>query len=165
MISKKMQTALNKQIKLEMDSAYIYMAMSNWCTEQNLSGFASWMMNQYNEEMAHAKRIYDFLHDVGAAVVLEQIDKPASKWKGPQDVFEVTLAHEQKVTASIHKLYELAKTEKDYPSEVMLQWFVNEQVEEEATATEILERIKMVGEKSNGIWWIDKELGKRGAAK
>jgi len=163
MISKKMATALNKQIKLEMDSAYIYMAMSNWCTEQGLDGFASWMWNQYNEEMDHAKRIYDFMHDVGATVVLEQIDKPKVSWKGPQSMFEVTLAHEQMVTAAIHKLYALAKAEKQHPAEVMLQWFVTEQVEEEATASAILERIKMVGEKTNGIWWIDKELAKRDA--
>lgn len=159
-----MEAALNKQIKLEMDSAYIYLSMSNWCTEQGLMGFASWMMKQYGEEMEHAMKIYDFVHDVGGSVVLDSIDKPQGKWKGPKDVFEVTLAHEKKVTASIHKLYKLAKDENDYPSEIMLQWFVTEQVEEEATADEILQRINMVGEKSNGIWWIDKELGKRGKA-
>lgn len=165
MASKKMISALNKQIKMEMDSAYIYMSMSNWATERSLNGFAAWMWNQYNEEMEHAKRIYDFLHDIGAKVVLEQIEKPPANWSGPQKVFEVTLAHEKKVSASIHKLYKQAKDENDFASEVMLQWFVEEQVEEEATASEILDRIKLVGEKSNGIWWIDKELGKRGAAK
>jgi len=163
MISKKMQTALNKQIKMEMDSAYLYMSMSNWFVEQNLLGFSSWMMNQYSEEMIHAMKMYKFLQDNGAKVVLDQVEKPKASWKGPQDVFEDTLAHEKKVTASIHNLYKQAKAEDDYATEVMLQWFITEQIEEEATADEILQKIIMVGPKSTAIWWIDKDMAKRGA--
>jgi ferritin len=162
MLSKKTQTALNKQIKMEMDSAYLYMSMSNWSVEQNLNGFASWMMQQYQEEMVHAMKLYKFVQDNGGKVVLEEIDKPKASWKSPREMFEDTLGHEKKVTASIHKLFELAGEEKDYATEVMLHWFINEQVEEEATADEILQKIIMIGEKSTAIWWIDKELGKRG---
>jgi ferritin len=164
MLSKKLQAALNKQIKMEMDSAYLYLSMSNWSTEQNMLGFANWMMLQYQEEMVHAMKLYKYVQDVGGKVVLEEVDKPKASWKSPLNMFEETLAHEKKVTASIHNIFELADDEKDPATEVMLHWFITEQVEEEATASEILEKIKMIGEKSTAIWWIDKELGKRGKA-
>jgi len=164
MISKKMQTALNKQIKMEMDSAYLYMSMSNWFVEQNLLGFSSWMMNQYSEEMIHAMKMYKFLQDNGAKVVLDQVEKPKASWKGPQDVFEDTLAHEKKVTASIHNLYKQAKAEDDYATEVMLQWFITEQVEEEKTSTEIVDTLRMIGDSPSGIYMFDQELGRRGLA-
>ena len=148
---------------MELDSAYLYMSMSNWFVEQNLLGFSSWMMQQYSEEMIHAMKMYQFLQDNGAKVVLEQIDKPKATWKSAQHVFEDTLGHEKKVTASIHKLYKQAKAESDYPTEIMLQWFITEQIEEEATADEILQKIIMVGPKSTAIWWIDKDMAERGA--
>jgi ferritin len=163
MLSKKTQIALNKQIKMEMDSAYLYMAMSNWSAEQNLHGFAGWMMQQYQEEMGHAMKIYKYVQERGGKVVLEEIDKPKASWKSPRDMFEETLAHEKKVTASINNLFELADDEKDPATEVMLHWFITEQIEEEATADEILQKIIMIGDKSTAIWWIDKELKKRGA--
>jgi len=162
MLSKKMQTALNKQIKMEMDSAYLYMSMSNWSAEQNLLGFANWMMLQYQEEMAHAMKLYKYVQERGGKVTLDEIAKPKASWKSARDMFEETLAHEKKVTASIHNLFELADDEKDPASEVMLHWFISEQVEEEATADEILQKIIMIGDKSTALWWIDKELGKRG---
>jgi ferritin len=163
MLSKKTQIALNKQIKMEMDSAYLYMSMSNWSVEQNLLGFANWMKVQSGEEWMHAMKIYTFLQANGGKVVLDVIDKPKAAWKSPRDMFEETLDHEKKVTASIHKLFELAGEEKDPATEVMLHWFITEQIEEEATANEILQKIIMIGEKSTAIWWIDKELGSRGA--
>ena len=163
MVTKKMQTALNKQLKLEQDSSYLYLSMSNWCVEQNLLGFANWMKVQAGEEQEHAMKIYKFLQDNNVKVVLDNIDKPKASWKSPREMFENVLAHEQSITKSIHNLYTLAKSENDYASEVMLHWFINEQVEEEASANEVLQKIIMIGDKSTAIWWVDKELKKRGA--
>jgi ferritin len=120
-------------------------------------------MQQYQEEMGHAMKIYKYVQERGGKVVLEEIDKPKASWKSPRDMFEETLAHEKKVTASINNLFELADDEKDPATEVMLHWFITEQIEEEATADEILQKIIMIGDKSTAIWWIDKELKKRGA--
>lgn len=161
MISKKMATALNHQINAELYSSYLYLSMSAYCDAQNLKGFASWMRLQAAEENEHAMKFFDYLLSVNHAVKLDAIEKPPVEFGTPKDVFAKVLAHEQKVTALIHKLYEQAVAEKDYGTQVMLQWFISEQIEEEDTARGILEQIEAIGDKSTAIWWIDKELKKR----
>ena len=160
-LSKKMQDALNEQIKEEMASAYIYLSMAAYCESINLSGFARWMQAQSNEEMEHAMKFYGYINERGGRVVFEALEQPPVEFAGPVDVFEKTLAHEQYITGRIHKLYALATEEKDYASLGILQWFVDEQVEEESTAAEILEVLKMVGDKGQALFMLDKQLGAR----
>jgi ferritin len=161
-LSKKMQDAINKQINEELASAYIYLSMAAYCESINLPGFAKWMTAQSNEEMEHAMKFYGFVHSRGGRVVLEAIEKPPVEFDGPVDVFEKTLAHEQYITGCIHNLYGIAVEEKDYASLSMLQWFVDEQVEEEETAGGILETLKQVGDKGQALFMIDRQLGARG---
>jgi ferritin len=161
-LSKKMQDALNEQIKEELASAYIYLSMAAYCESINLGGFAHWMRAQTNEEMEHAMKFYGYIHDRGGRVVLEALDQPPIEFDGPTDVFEKTLAHEQYITGRIHMLYGMAVEEKDYASVGALQWFVDEQVEEEKTATEILEYLKMIGDKGQGLIMLDRHLASRG---
>jgi ferritin len=163
MLSKTIQDAMNQQIKNELYSAYLYLSMSAYCEAANLPGFAHWMRMQAQEEEAHAMKFYDFIHERGGRVVLQAIDQPPVEFPSPLAVFEQTLEHEQKVTAMIHDLYALAVEEKDYASQVFLQWFVTEQVEEEDSATQILETLKMVGDKSHALLMLDGQLGRRGA--
>lgn len=160
-LSKKMQDALNEQIKEEMASAYIYLSMAAYCESINLSGFAGWMQAQSNEELAHAMKFYGYIHERGGRVVFEALEQPPVEFAGPVDVFEKTLAHEQYITGRIHKLYGMATEEKDYASLGLLQWFVNEQVEEESTAGEILEMLKMIGDKGQALFMLDRHLGSR----
>ena len=161
-LSKKMQDAVNKQINEELASAYIYLSMAAYCESINLPGFARWMRAQTNEEMAHAMKFYGFVHSRGGRVILEAIEKPPIEFDGPTDVFEKTLAHEQYITGCIHNLYGMAVEEKDYASLSTLQWFVDEQVEEEETASGILELLKMTGDKGQGLLMLDRQLGGRG---
>jgi ferritin len=163
MLSKTIQDAMNEQIKNELYSAYLYLSMSAYCEAANLPGFAHWMRVQAQEEEAHAMKFYDFIYERGGRVVLQAIDQPPVEFQSPLHVFEQTLEHEQKVTAMIHDLYALAVQEKDYASQAFLQWFVTEQVEEEGSATQILETLKMIGDKGQALIMLDRELGKRGA--
>ena len=160
-LSKKMQDALNEQIKEEMASAYIYLSMAAYCESINLPGFASWMRAQSNEEMEHAMKFYGFIHERGGRVVFETLEQPPVEFGGPVDVFEKTLAHEQYITGRIHDLYALAVEEKDYASLGILQWFVDEQVEEESTAGEILDQLEMIGDKGQALFMMDRHLGSR----
>lgn len=161
MISSKMQDAINKQMQAEFFSAYLYLAMSAYCEEQNLKGFAHWLKVQYEEEIAHATKLMNYLIERGGKVILQAIEAPPADFGTPSDIFAKVLEHERHVTALINGLYETALAEKDYASQIFLQWFVSEQVEEEANATEILEKLKMIPEKSGAIFQFDKELGKR----
>lgn len=161
MINAKMQEALNKQIQAEFFSSYLYLSMSAFCHSINLKGFASWMVQQAKEEQTHAMKLFDHLIERGGRANLLEIEKPQSDFKSALDVFQKTLEHEQKVTSLINKLYAMSIKEDDYPLQVLLQWFISEQVEEEGNATEILEKLKLIGEKSGAILYIDKELGKR----
>ena len=163
MLSKKLQDAMNEQIKNELYSAYLYLSMSAYCEAANLPGFGHWMRMQAQEEEAHAMKFYDFIHERGGRVVLQAIDQPPLEFPSPLAVFEQTLEHEQKVTGMIHDLYTLAVEEKDYASQIFLQWFVTEQVEEEDSASQILETLKMIGDKGHALLMLDRELGKRGA--
>ena len=162
-LSKKMEEALNKQINAELYSAYLYLAMAAYFESTNLSGFARWMELQAEEEKQHAMKLYHYIVERGGRVVLDAIQKPQTEWKSPLDVFEAVYAHEQHVTSLIYNLADIARQEKDYATEVMLHWFIKEQVEEEANASSILERIKMVKDSVNGILQYDKILGKRGS--
>ncbi|MBC8264607.1 MAG: ferritin [Anaerolineales bacterium] len=163
MSNKTVQDAMNEQIKNELYSAYIYLSMSAYFEDTNLPGFAHWMRLQAQEEEEHAMKFFHFINERGGRVVLQAIDQPPIEFESPLDVFERTLEHEQKVTGMIHQLYALAVQEQDYASQVFLQWFVTEQVEEEASATQIVETLKLIGDKRHALLMLDRELGSRGA--
>jgi ferritin len=163
MLAKTMQDALNEQIQKEYHSSYLYLAMAAYCEASNLPGSAQWMRIQSQEELAHAMKLFEHMVDRGGRVTLQAIPQPLAEYKSALDVFENVLAHEQLVTASIHKLYALALKENDYPGQVMLQWFVTEQVEEEKNAGQVVEQLKAIGESKNGLFMVDRGLGKRGA--
>jgi ferritin len=163
MISKKMQDALNGQINAEMYSAYLYLAMNAYFQSINFNGFAQWMKVQCQEEMGHAMKIYDFITERGGRVVLESIDKPQGEWKSPLAAFEAAYKHEQKVTGLINNLVELAKKERDHATDIFLQWFVTEQVEEEKNASDIVTKLQMLKDSAGSMFMLDKELGKRTA--
>lgn len=161
MISKKMQDAFDNQIQAELASAYLYLAMAAYCEAKNLKGFAHWLKAQYKEETGHAMKIFEYVLERGGQVALKAIEAPPAEFGSPAEVFAKVLAHEQHVTARINSLYELAAAEKDFASHIFLQWFISEQVEEEASASEIIEKMKIAGDKGSALMWIDKELGKR----
>lgn len=161
MLSKEMQDALNEQINKELYSGYLYLSMSAYCESVNLPGFAHWMRAQALEEQEHAMKMFEFVVDRGGRVVLKAIDQPPAEFESPTAVFEQTLKHEEYVTSLIDDLYARAVQEKDYASQVFLQWYVTEQVEEEKGASEILERLRMVGDKAQGLALIDRELAAR----
>jgi ferritin len=161
-LSKKMQDALNEQIKEELASSYIYLSMAAYCESINLPGFAKWMRAQSQEELEHALKFFDYINDRGGRVVLHALEQPPIEFAGPTDVFEKTLAHEEFITGRIHELYGMATAENDYASLGILQWFVDEQVEEEQSAGEILETLKMIGEKGQGLLMLDRQLAQRG---
>jgi ferritin len=163
MLPKTMQDAINEQIQKEYHSSYLYLAMAAYCEANNLPGAAQWMRVQSREELSHAMKLFEHMVDRGGRVTLQAIPQPPAEYKSALDVFEKVLAHEQLVTASIHKLYALALKENDYPAQVMLQWFVTEQVEEEKSATEVVDQLKMIGDSTNGLLMLDRGLGKRGA--
>ena len=162
MISKKLEDALNEQINKEFYSAYLYLGMAAHFESEGLKGFAKWMRVQALEEQGHAMRIYDYLFSVDAKPVLKPIEEaPVHYAKHPVEVIQDVLKHEQFVTASINSLYELALAEKDYKTQVFLQWFINEQIEEEATVGEIVGRIELIGDDGPGLLRLDAELGSR----
>lgn len=163
MISRAMQDAINKQIRDELYSAYLYLSMAAYFEDTSLPGFASWMRMQSQEEVSHAMKFFDFVNERGGRVTLHAIDQPPLEFESPQAVFEATYEHEQKVTGLIHDLYELALAEKDYPAQVMLHWFIDEQVEEEDGVSAILAALERVGDKDQGLLMLDRELGQRGA--
>lgn len=162
MLKKSIEKALNYQIKAELDSAYVYLSMSAHCESMNLGGFAHWLRHQYEEEISHALRLFDFVHHRGGKVALQAVAKPAAEFGKPLVLFKQVLKHEQKVTALINKLYELSVKEKDYPTQIEMQWFITEQVEEENTASDIVEQLKLVGEHGASLHRMDRILAKRG---
>jgi len=161
MFSKNLEQAVNEQIKNELYSGYLYLAMAAQCESMNLKGFAHWLKVQAREELGHAMKLYDFVNDRGGRVVFEAIDKPPVEYRSLQEMFEAVYKHEQKVTGLINKLYEMAKAENDYPLQVHLQWFIDEQVEEEKNASEILAMLKLTGESGSGLLILDRALGER----
>jgi ferritin len=162
MISKTLETAISKQVNRELFSAYLYLAMSSYFETVSLKGFAKWMRMQAKEEQIHAMKFYDYIVARGGKVTLLEIEAPKNKWASAGKVFEDTYSHEQKVTAMINGLVDLAISEKDHATFEMLQWFVKEQVEEEEHALDILNQIKIVGDIPGHLFYLDHHLGKRG---
>jgi len=163
MISKPLQDAINEQINFELFSAYLYLSMSAHFETQNLPGFANWTRVQYQEETGHAMKLYKYVFDRSGTVTLKTIAQPATKFKTPLDIFKEVLKHEQKVTSLINKLYELAVKEKDYAAQIFLQWFINEQVEEEKNAADIINMLEMIGDSPISLIMVDRQLGARKA--
>ncbi len=160
-IDKKMEKAINEQINAEMHSAYLYLSMASWFEEKSLNGFAHWMKSQYMEETMHAMKFYNFLNERGGRVLLSPIKEVRTEWKDQVEVFEEVIAHEALVTSLINKLVRLARELDDYASDSFLSWYVDEQVEEEATAAEILQKLKLIANDGMGILQMDTELAAR----
>jgi len=160
-MDKKLQQAYNEQIKNELASGYLYLSMAAYFEAQNLPGFAHWMKVQAKEEQGHAMKMFDFLNDRGARVILKEIPQPQVDFSSVREIFEETLKHEKKVTDLINKLYELSQKVNDYPSTVFLQWFINEQVEEELNPTKIITDLEVIGEQGPALIMFDRELAKR----
>jgi ferritin len=161
MLSPKIQDAFNSQINAELYSSYLYLSMSAYCDSQNLAGMANWMRIQAQEEHTHAMKFFEFVNERDGRVLLTQIEAPKTEWTSPLDVFEETLAHEQKVTGLINDLVDLSLSEKDHASNTFLQWFVTEQVEEESTAKTIVDKLKLIGDNPVALYMLDGELGQR----
>jgi ferritin len=161
MIDKKIEQAFNAHLNAEAYSAYLYWSMSAALESINLPGFASWMRVQAQEEMTHAMKFYDHIIDRGGTVSMSAIDAPPTTWKDVKAVMAATLEHEEHVSALINDLMDLAITEKDHPAAMFLQWFVSEQVEEEATAMEIIGKLEIAGDSAGGLYMLDKELAGR----
>ena len=161
MISKKMEKALNAQVNAELYSAYLYLSMESYFKSLNLNGFANWMRVQTQEEVLHAMKIYDFINERGGRALLKGIEGPPTEWNSPLAIFEAAYAHEQKVTGLINDLVDLAIKEKDHATNSFLQWFVNEQVEEEASADAIVQQLKIMEDAPGGMFMLDRELGLR----
>ena len=163
MISQGVQDAINEQINHEFFSAYIYLSMSAYFEHSNLPGFANWMKVQAQEEVTHGMKLFDFINDRGGRVMLKPIEGPPTEFKGPLNVFEQALKHEQAVTKMIHNLYETADKAHDFATQVALQWFITEQVEEEKSADLIVEQLKMIGNDRPALLILDRDLGSRPA--
>ena len=162
MIGKAMQDAMNEQINREFFSSYLYLSMAAYFEVRNLTGFGHWMRLQAEEERGHAMKFYNFILDSGGQVRLKGIDAPATEWKSNLEVAEQVAEHESRVTASIHNLYEIALKEKDYASQIMLQWFISEQVEEEKNAAELVAKLRLIEERGTAVLMLDHRLSKRG---
>jgi len=161
MIGDKVQAAFNDQINAEMYSAYLYLSMAAQFEAMSLDGFANWMRVQAQEEMAHAMKFYDYIAERGGRVTLQPIEGPPTEWDSPLAMFEAAYAHEQLVTGRINDLVDLAVAAKDRAAENFLQWFVDEQVEEEKSADDIVQKLKMVQDAPAALYMMDKEMGQR----
>ena len=161
MLLPKMQDALNEQVNAEMWAAYLYLSMAMHFEAEGYAGIANWYKVQWQEELAHAEILRNWINSRGGRVVLKAIAAVPTSWASPLDAFNDTLAHEQKVTGLINKLYALAEEEKDYATRGRLDWFVNEQVEEEENCHKLIDRLKLVGNDGMGLYYVDQELGAR----
>ena len=161
MLADTVRSAMNDQLQMELQSAYVYLGMSAHFESEGLPGMAAWMRRQFDEEQQHAFKFYNFILDRNAQVELKPLDAPPSSYESPLGVFESALAHEQKVTAAINRLYELVAKEKDFASQALLDWFATEQVEEEKTVGQIIDDLKRIGDDGNGLFLLDKDLGTR----
>jgi ferritin len=162
MISTKMQNAINEQINKEMASSHLYLSMSAYFEHTGLPGAAKWLAVQAGEEHEHAMKLYAHLIDRGGKVTLGAIPAPQTEWAGPMDAFQAVYAHEQFITKSINDLYEAALQEKDYPAQILLQWFINEQVEEEKNAVAVIDSMKRIEAHETAVLQLDHQLAKRG---
>ena len=160
-INKKVEDAIVRQINAELYSAYLYLGMSSKCTEMNLKGLAHWLYVQAQEEMTHAMKFYRFVLERGGHPLMPAIEGVRTDWKDPLEMFEAAYAHEQKVTSLINAIMDIAVAERDHATSSMLNWFVDEQVEEEANSSEIAEKLKLIGASKEGLFMLDKELSTR----
>ncbi|MEM7782939.1 MAG: ferritin [Planctomycetota bacterium] len=161
MLTSKIQSALNKQLNQEMHSAYVYLAMAAEADKMGLPGFTNWFKMQYNEELSHADRFFNFILERDGEVFLDTIAKPEISVESPLSLFEKALDHEKHITSCIFKIKDLAKEESDHATDVFLEWFVSEQVEEEANTRGVIDQLKMVKDNANGLFLIDRELAGR----
>lgn len=161
MISQKIQDAFNEQINAETYSAYLYLSMAAYFASINLDGFATWMRVQAQEELLHAMKFFDYINERGGNVSLKPIDGPPTRWDSPIAAFQEAYRHEQKVTGLINNLVDISLQERDHASNAFLQWFVTEQVEEEASADAVVQKLKLAGDHGGGLFMIDRELGAR----
>src|SRR5574341_205789 len=161
MLSEPMQAALNEQVNAELYSAYLYLSMSAYCESRNLAGFAAWMRRQSQEEVTHALKLFDYINDQNGRVLLKAVAQPPTEFASIIEVWQQTLDHERHVSSLIHKLFDQAHRANDYATQSLLQWFVTEQVEEEKTASRILEEVKMVGASSSALLFLDRHVGKK----
>jgi ferritin len=164
MPTRAVEAALNDQITMELESAYVYLSMAAYFDSNNLPGFSHWMRMQHQEEMVHALKLFDFVLDNGGHIALKALAEPPVQFKNPLHVMKQSLEHEQKVTTAITKLYELAVAEKDYPAQILLQWFIAEQTEEEKTVGDIIAQMDMIGDSGSGLLLIDQQLAGRTTA-
>lgn len=161
MLNKKLEEALNAQINAEFWSAYLYLSMSSDMSDKGMAGVANWFAIQFKEEQDHAMKFFNYVISRGGKVTLKPIEKVDTEWKSPLAAFEQTLQHEEKVTSLINNLYALAEQEKDYATQSMLKWFIDEQVEEEENAKAIIDTLKLIGDNGYGLYQLDKELATR----
>ena len=161
MLTKKMEAELNEQINKELFSSYLYLSMSAYCAQTGFMGFANWMRIQAQEETDHAMKLFDYVLERGGCLELKTIEQPDSTWINLTNVFEATLKHEQFITSSINHLMEVAMEEKDFATIAFLNWYVNEQIEEEATADELVKKLQFVADDKNAMLTLDKELAAR----
>ncbi len=161
MIDTNMAQALNEQINKEMYSAYLYLSMSAYSNKTGLKGFANWFMVQYHEEMFHAMKLYEYIQRQGEEVKLEAIKAPPAEFSSQLDMFTQTLAHEQYITNSINELMELAIGKKDHATQIFLEWYVTEQVEEEENDNDIILQLKLIGDNAHALLMLDRELAGR----
>lgn len=161
MLSEKILKALNRQMNAESASAYLYMGMAAWLDARNLRGCAAWMKAQAHEEFRHAMKFYDFINERGGRVILQPVDAPPSSWDGVLDAFQKTLEHERHVTARINDLVNVAIEERDHATNIFLQWFVTEQVEEEDSVNDLLHKLRLVNGEGQGMLLLDKDLAAR----
>jgi ferritin len=161
MIKENIEKALNQQLNQELYAFYVYLSMSAYFESMNLNGFANWMRFQAEEEKNHGLKFYDYILQANGRIDLKQIDAPKKSWKSVQEVFEDTYNHEKKVTESIYDIVDLSISERDHATHNFLQWFVREQVEEEATALKILEKIKLISDNQGALFILDREMGSR----
>ncbi len=162
-ISKKMQDAINVQMKNEYDNAFLYLSIASWFEQKSLKGFAHWNFVQYQEEQEHALKFYNYLLERQGEAIVDAVAKPQKDWNSVIDVFKDILAKEKETTENIYKLYEIALEEKDYTTQGFLKWYLDEQVEEEDNASTILEKLEMIGDSKSALVLLDKELGERKA--
>ncbi len=163
MLSEKMQAALSRQINEELESAYVYLAMASESERLGLPGFTNWFKLQYHEELGHADRFFNYVHERNGKVNLEAIAKPNISDETPLSLFEKTLEHEQHISKCIFNLKDLARSESDHATDVFLEWFVNEQVEEEASVQTVIDQLRLIDGSPNGLFLIDRELASRQA--
>ncbi|MEQ8190124.1 MAG: ferritin [Candidatus Eremiobacterota bacterium] len=161
MLKQKIEKSFNEQITEELFSSYLYLSMSSYFQSINLPGFANWMRVQAQEELMHAMKFYDYINERRGRALLKEIKTPQHEWKSPLEVFEAALKHEEYITEKINNLVDISIKEKDHASNIFLQWFVNEQVEEEASADDIINRLNLIGDSKGGLFMLDRELGTR----